>query len=398
VNSVSAIQGKTAIVGTAYSTPITRHAPYPIGALAVQAANAAAKDAGIDIRQIDGLCVFPNAARFGAGAIDGVDIVTAGYMARSLGLADVRWSAQVNPGSFVGSIIEAAQAVASGACTYALAWRAMHAPGGKFGRYEQQYADGVSQYLAPYGMTNYVLQYAFQYSSYLAKYGATREHLATYIVNNRANAAINPDAVFCAKPITRDDYLEARLIAYPYSILDCDMPVDVCSAVIITSADRARDLVEPAYILGYASLGTRSELHVLTTLEDFESAARQVGSVLWRSTGVGPEDIDVANIYDGFSGFIYYFLEGYGFCAQGEAYEFVQDGRIELAGQLPLNTGGGSLGMGRLHGGGQVIEGVRQIQGRCGPRQVRNPALVLVGSGNPAASHGSIVLGRNPAP
>ena len=386
-----------AVIGAGYSGPIERHADAPPGVLAVRAALAAAKDAGIDVSQIDGLSVYTNPSRMNAGAIDGLDLVTATYLGRILGLTEVRWCAQFNPGSFVGSIAEAARAVTTGACTYALAWRAMHNPRGEFGRYEATEAAGSDQFLAPYGLTNYVMQHALQYSRYLAKYGASREHLATYIVSNRENAAITPEAVFFGAPITREDYLNGRMIAEPYALLDCDMPVDACSAVIVASASVARDSQHPVYILGSASLGFRPQMHLITTLEDFEAGIRQVSRVLWESAGVGPADIDIVNTYDGFSGFLYYFLEGYGFCKEGEAFEFIQGGRIRRDGQLPVNTNGGSLGMGRIHGGAQVVEGVRQIQGLCGERQVRNARLVLVGSGNPASSHGSMVLSNEPA-
>lgn len=386
-----------AIVGAAYSHPIVRHADVPIGALARQAALAAINDAEIRSSEIDGLAVYVNPSRMGAGTTDGIDLVSATFMARSLGLSEVHWSVQLNPGSFVGSIAEASRAVASGACKYALVWRAMHNPPGQFGRYTSREAGGADQYLAPYGLSNYVMQHALQYSRYLAKYGATREHLATYIVGNRENAAQVPESVFFGKGIDKEDYLDGRVIAHPYTLLDCDMPVDVCTAVVVTSAaSTANGHRRPVYIQGSASLGYRPEAHVINTLEDFEAGAAQVGRTLWKNVDIGPDDIDIANIYDGFSGFVYFLLEGYGFCSRGEAFEFIQDGRVARNGQLPINTNGGSLGMGRLHGGAQVVEAVRQIQQRCGTRQVPEPQHVLVSSGNPANSHGVMVLSKYP--
>ena len=388
---------RAAIVGTGYSSPIVRLSDKPLGCLALEAAEAAARDAGISVSEIDGLSVYPNPSRLGPSFNDGVDFVSATYMARVLRLPDLRWSAQLHPGSFVGSVIEAAYAVSAGACKYALAWRAMHNPEGKFGRYEETEAFGIDQFLAPYGLTNAVMQYALQYSRYLTKYGATREHLASYVVSNRENASLTPESVFFGKPITREDYLSARLIAEPYCLLDCDMPVDVCSAVIVAHRDVALDLSDPVHIVGSATLGLRPSVNIVTTLEDFEVAAAQLGRVLWRDAHIKPEDVDLLNTYDGFSGFIYYFLEAYGFCGRGEAFEFIQDGRIARGGRLPVNPNGGSLGMGRTHGGAQVIEGVRQLQGRCADRQVPDVKVAVVASGgNPGNSHGVLALSTDP--
>ena len=216
-------------------------------------------------------------------------------------------------------------------------------------------------------------------------------------MSNRENASITPESVFFGQANTRDDYLSARLIADPYCLLDCDMPVDVCSAVLVAHREVAQDLNDPVHIVGSATLGLRPSVNVVTTLEDFEAGAAQLGRVLWRDADIKLEDVDLLNTYDGFSGFIYYFLEAYGFCGRGEAFEFIQGGRITRSGQIPVNPNGGSLGMGRTHGGAQVIEAVRQLQGRCGERQVPHAKVAIVASGgNPGNSHGVMALSTEP--
>jgi acetyl-CoA acetyltransferase len=377
-----AIRNKTAIVGTAYSR-IARRADVTIGVLAVEAIQGALEDAGLTVSDVDGLAVYPDAARLGAGSVDGVDVVGAFYVARMLGLKDqLRWSVQMNPSSFAATVIAAANAVAAGACNHAVVWRAMHNPVGKFGRFTSDVAEGTREFSAPYGLANNVMSDAMPYSRYMSLYGATREHMATFIVNNRLNASANPDSVFYGKPLTKDDYMSCRMIAEPLSLLDCDMPVDGCGAVVVTGADRAKHLKQlAAYITGYASNGAEFATSPVITLDSQEQSAGLLGKTLWESCGMRPTDVDMASLYDGFSSLTYIWLEGLGFCKRGEAFEFIQDGRISIDGQLPLNTSGGSLGMGRLHGTPQVIEAVRQLQGRCGPRQVKSAKIVLAQTG-----------------
>ncbi|WP_026926467.1 thiolase C-terminal domain-containing protein [Granulicoccus phenolivorans] len=393
---MNTIRGKTAIVGAAFST-VSRRGDVPLGVLAMDAVRGAAADAGIPVSDLDGLSVYPNPSRIGAGATDGVDYVSAHYMQRALRMKEPRYTVQVDPGSFVGSVIEASQAVAAGACDYAVAWRAMHNPKGRFGAYTSREAGGPDQYLGPYGLMNQVAINGLVYSRYLEKYGATREDMAHFAVNNRLNASRNPEAVWFGKPITHEQYVNDPMVAYPFSRLDCDMSVDGAGAVIVTSAERAKDLRStPAYLLGYASLGNERGYHVTPTLEDIERGGRHMGRVLWESAGVGPKDIDQANVYDGFSMLVYTWLEALGYCGPGEAHEFVRDGRIAVDGELPLNTSGGSLGMGRLHGTAQLIEAVRQIQGVCGENQVADVNLTQACSGAPFWGCGSVVLGRDP--
>ncbi len=387
-----------AIVGAAFSD-ISRRGNVGLGALATQAITRALDDAGLRVSDVDGLCVYPAPSRLGAGDQDGMDFVGAGYVARALRLDGLRWCAQLQPGSYVGAVLEAAHAVAAGACSTVVVWRAMHNPAGKYGRYELTQAAGPEQFRAPFGLANTVMDYALPYSRYMARYGARREHMAEYVVRNRANTQLNPEAVFRGKPLTVEDYLNTRPIADPLSMLDCDMPVDGAGAVIVTSAARAADAPHPAaYVRGGASIGMNLENASVMTLESMERSSRYIADELWRSAGLGPADVDQVNIYDGFSYFVYIWLEAFGFCKQGEAFRFVADGETARDGAVPVNTSGGMLGMGRLHGTPQVIEAVRQIQGVCGERQLRRPVEVtMANSGSPLKSHAAIVLASEAA-
>jgi len=219
----------------------------------------------------------------------------------------------------------------------------MHNPRGhQYGAVRGTTAEGEFEFTSPYGVGDALSRYAMPYSRYLAKYGASREQMATFVVTNRLNASRNPDAVFHEKPITVEDYLASRMIVEPFSILDCDMPVDGAGAVVLTTeANSASARFRPAHLSGHATLGVARGIASNTILEDHEEGAARLAAALWSSTPARPADVASANLYDGFSYFTYLYLDALGFCARGEAPEFIQDGRIAVDGSLPLNTSGG---------------------------------------------------------
>jgi acetyl-CoA acetyltransferase len=217
--------------------------------------------------------------------------------------------------------------------------------------------------------------------------------MATVVVRSRENASRNTDAVFFGKPVTRGEYLEAKMIADPLSILDCDMPVDGCGAFVLTTADRAKSLREPpAYIVGGASLGLPPRRTVVPTLEDAMASASALGRALWRSTGMSPSDVTHVHVHDGFSWYVYLWLEALGLFPEGEAFLALQDDTTAPHGTLPLNTSGGSLGTGRLHGTPYIADAVRQIQGQCGDRKIADPSVGLVQIGAPFRGAAALVL------
>jgi acetyl-CoA acetyltransferase len=391
--SASGLRNRVAIVGVGYSD-VTRHSQRTLGQLALSACTRALHDAGVDAKDIDGISNYPTpSGPFAVQPVDGVHVVGVEYISQAMALENLNWSGSITGGTITASLVEAVHALAAGACNYVLVWRGMHNPLGAFGRVTQPRVAGVGQFTAPWGFGHNVIRFALPYSRYMARYGATREHLATFIVRNRANAADNPDAVFYERPITRDDYLESRMIAEPLSLLDCDMPVDGCGALVLTTADRARDLKQrPAFVTGCASLGLSPQRALGLTLEDMMTSARRLTRALWSSAGLSHHDITHAHLYDGFSYFPYFWLESFGFFPEGEAYLGIQDDTTTRGGKLPLNTSGGALGMGRLHGTPQVIEAVLQIQRRAGVRQIANPDVALVQTGGPAMFCGALVL------
>jgi len=164
-----------------------------------------------------------------------------------------------------------------------------------------------------------------------ARYGATREPLAALALNSRRNANLNPRAFFFKEPMTRDDYFNARWIAEPLCLFDCDVPVDGCVALIVTTGERARDLLHPpAYMAGYGQNTASRRTLLYYTLDDYMACGASLANKLWNSAGLGPHEMDAAQLYDGFNPSTLYWLEAAGFCAEGEGAAFVRDGRIAL--------------------------------------------------------------------
>jgi len=386
------IRNQVAIVGTGFSE-IGRRVSGSAAASAIEACLKATEDAGITLEQIDGISNYPNPSRLGAGNVDGLDYVSLNYLVRTLPLRNLRWNCSITQGTVTASLVEAVHAVAVGACEYALVYRAMFNPPGRFGVGDVPIATGPDEFTAPWGLSNVVMAFALAYSGYLHRYKRSREEFAPFIVSNRRNASLNPESVFQDLPITEEDYLSAEMIAHPMNILDCDMPVTGCGAVIVTTAERAADLpVTPVFVTGGVSLGINYHDRVSMYFDDFRESAGHLAAQLWRNTGLSPTDIDQPNLYDGFSWFVPLWLEAFGFCQEGTAFDFIREGHTELQGSCPVNPSGGALGMGRLHGTPQLIEGVRQLQGVCGPRQVRGAKTSLVHSGGAVTGCAAVVL------
>jgi acetyl-CoA acetyltransferase len=393
-------RGKTAIVGIGYSE-ITRRPQKALGLFAVDACRAAILDAGLRADEVDGLATYPESPFAGAGNRDGQDVVSVMYIVNHLPLApDIQWYAQIETGMIASPIIEAVNAILAGACKTVLVWRALHRPAarGAPGRPPgPPRPAGDLQYLATYGCSSIVQWHALAWQRYIYRYGATRDALAALALNSRRNANLNPGAFFYKETLSRDDYLKARWIAEPLCLFDCDVPVDGCVAIVITSADRARDLRNPpAFIAGYGqnTAPRRALLHY--ALDDYMECGGSLARKLWSSAGLGPGDMDAAQLYDGFNPSTLYWLEAAGFCPLGEGGSFVLNGRIALEGELPINTFGGSLSEGRLHGMGHVAEAVRQVTGRAEQRQIKDAEVVCAIDGSPMLRGSGIVVTKSP--
>lgn len=375
---------------------VARRLDRPLGLLAVDAVRAAVADAGLELRDVDGLTTYPELPAAGHGAArDGVDVVTTGWMIRNLGISHLNYWGQAGAGNISTAIGEAIHAVVTGCCETVVIFRALSNPrGGSYSQFVGNQASGAAALTAPYGAVHAPLVFALNYyMRYQRLFGARREHLAAYALAARRGANLNPGAVFSDVPLTFDDYMSCRMISDPLCLYDCDMPVDGALAIVVSSAARARSLPNPpAYIIGY---GQASWAPQAAPIEQLYHRTRTLGAQLWESSGLTPRDVDAAMLYDGFAPDIYFWLEGMGFCERGTAYEWIQDGRIEMDGELPINTFGGNLSEGRLHGIGHWLEGALQVQGRAAGRQVRDAEHVIVATGLLGRGSG-VVLSREP--
>jgi acetyl-CoA acetyltransferase len=391
-------KAKVAVIGTAWSK-IARRADDPLGVLAVDAARKAIAMAGIAPQQIDGMCTYPTMRGYTTGAgggEEGIDMVGVQYLARLLGNAEkVKWFATIGQGSIASPFVEACNAITAGACDYALVWRALHNPKGRYGGFESNRAPGLLQFRMPYGLINNVADFAIPWSRYLAKYGYTRKDFAPFIVANRAWGLKNPNAVYADKPITIDSYLNDRMIADPLSLLDCDRPVDVAGAMVLTSADRAKDAPHAAYVTGglHAALGSGHALGL--ALEDVTEAAKRICDQLWAMTRLNKKDISMLSIYDGFSFLVPLWLEALGSCPEGEALRFLADNG-EAQKLIPMNRLGGSLSMGRVHGKAQMIEAINQVFGTSSEIQVPNVQHALTTIVLPSTGAAAFVFSKEP--
>jgi acetyl-CoA acetyltransferase len=390
-------KGKAAVVGVGFSR-IARKSDAGLGRLAFDAAHAALEDAGLPPTAVDGLATYPDPPFYGAGRRDGADLVSVEYFLRHFPVAaEIRWYAQLEQGLVASAIIEAANAIISGLATTVLVWRAMHNPAGTYTRVAARSAAGDAQFSLPYGQAAIYQWHAMAYRRYLHLAGAKREAMATLAVNQRRNANLNESAVFRGVPLSAEDYLAARYIAEPLCLFDCDVPVEGCAALVLTGAERGRDLRNrPAYIASCAQNTSGRRQLISYILDDYMACGATVAGQLWRDAGLGPRDMQAAQLYDGFSPSVYYWLEAAGFCRQGEAHAFIQDGRIAIGGELPVNTFGGSLSEGRLHGMGHLAEAVRQVSGRAGPRQVADCAAACALDGSPLLRGAGIVFTAEP--
>ena len=240
---------------------------------------------------------------------------------------------------------------------------------------------------------------ALPYNEYLQRYDAARESMATVLVEARKNGARIPWSYWHERPLRAEDYLDAPMIADPICRYDCDIPVDGVAAFVLTSADRAKDLPHPpVYVTGYAS-GHPTVRRVMShwPLDDIMTTGRETARRLWEHAGVGPADVDLPQVYDGFSPFVYFWLEPLGFCPEGQAHEFVQDGGIDsdAPGGLPVLSGGGALGNGRMHGIPQMLECYLQLSGRAGERQRAGATVGLACHASPHFG-GAVVYSAEP--
>src|SRR5688572_23517727 len=386
---------KVAISGAGYSKA-TRIADRPLAAHAIQAVKDAVADSGLKLEDIDGLSTYPELPATGHTEVDGISIVSVNCMMAMLKLPNLTWHIQVGSVNIGGAVQQAVNALLAGVCKYAVVWRAMHNPKGTYQNLPGQFAAGATQFTGPYGFGGPGQGMAVAYTRYLEKNNQTRDKMVTLAITQRNHGLKNPHSYFKV-PLTREDYFDSRMVAYPFCLYDCDIPVQGAVAIVLTTAERARDLKpKPAYLAGY---GERLHFEVagrIGSLASYMEGGASSAKLTWERSGFSPKDVDVAQIYDGFSASVLYGLESYGFCKEGEALDFIQNGRMELDGELPLNTFGGSLSTGRIHGLWHIIEGVLQASGRAGERQVKDANVSFVGASAPIVTGTTFIFVKEP--
>jgi acetyl-CoA acetyltransferase len=353
--------------------------------LTVDAALEALEDAGLTPADIDGVATWPGAA----AATPGFSSVGVWNIKEALDL-ELRWfSGGSEAAGQLGGVFAACAAIAAGLATHVLCFRTVwestaQSPqrraslvGGGHSRISGEY-----QWHVPFGAQSAANWVAMMAMRHFHEFGTTREQLATIALNERANAARNPKAIF-REPLTMDDYLAARMISDPLGLYDCDIPIDGSTAVVVSARETARELRGSPVKVEAIGCGLRGrpswdQFDDLTTM-----AARDAAAMLWSRTDLKPRDVDIAELYDGFSFLTIVWLEALGFCPKGEGGRFIEGGkRIALDGELPLNTNGGQLSAGRLHGYGFLHEACTQLRSAAGDRQVPgSPEVAVVGVG-----------------
>src|SRR5439155_8710838 len=277
-------------------------------------------------------------------------------------------------------------AVAWGLCGYALCfgtgWESTYGTLKLGGRGGGRLSGSLVEWRAPFGAMSAANWIGINASQYMRRYGATREGLlAPIALNGRANAALNPMAIY-RDPMSMDDYLSARMITTPFGLYDCDVPCDGSTAVIVSAADVAPDLPKPA--IRVDAVGTQILERVSWDQGTVTHEPQVLGQCahLWTRTSLCPDDVDLALLYDGFTFNAISWLEALGFCDFGEAQDWLDGGRrIALDGDLPVNPNGGQLSEGRTHGFGFIYEGVTQLRHDAGERQVADATTAVVTSG-----------------
>jgi acetyl-CoA acetyltransferase len=367
---------------------LTRH---PL-LLTLDAVREALTEAGLTIGQIDGVSTYPGrmAAYLGFSPVGADELIDA------LGIRATWYAGGAEITSQLGAVVAAATAVRAGLARHVICFRTVYEAAAiarpeEYPPLRREKVDGGSQWVAPFNAlsaANWTAQYAMRH---VKRYGLTREQLAQIALTDRANAALNPRALV-REPLTMDEYMSARMISTPLCLFDCDRFTDASTALIV-SAGSAVDEVSCTPIRIAAMAGT-VERHSWDQAEWM--ACYPTGADLWKRTDYKPADVDTVQLYDGFSFQVISWLESLGFCEVGEGGRFIEGGkRIARDGELPLNTFGGQIGAGRLHGFGFAHEGVVQLRGKGGARQIPGDPRVAVctSGGGPLAT--ALLLARD---
>jgi acetyl-CoA acetyltransferase len=370
---------KCAVVGIG-ATDISARSGRSDLTLAAEAALAAIADAGLTADDIDGMVRCD------------MDTVYAHGLADSIGVRHLEYWSDVPRGGAAASAMvgQAVAAIVSGMATNVLVFRELN---GRSGRRLGQSASNTAvvggagtyeEFLAPYGLVTPGQQFALLAQRHMVEYGTTSEHLGRIATTVRARANANPAAYMHNKTMTMDEYSASRMISRPLRLFDFCLETDNAGAVVVTSAERARDMAKRPALIRAVAQGQMPRPQPGDATAIFresltELPAKYVADTLWSRAGLGPDDVDVAQFYDCYTITILMQLEDWGFCKKGDGGPFVASGGIDMGGAIPVNTDGGNLSYGYIHGINHVIEGVRQIRGES-TSQVPDANVCLVTS------------------
>jgi acetyl-CoA acetyltransferase len=389
------LDGQVAIVGIGHTTYGKRGELAERGtyALACEAIANACADAGISPTVIDGYSGYAHEA------VEPIRIAAA-FGAPKLSYAGMVWGG--GGGGLLGAVVNASMALACGYADYVVVYRSltMSQATGRFGQLEVEkaFTGDLSEELTfsgPYGLLSPAQVFALNARRHMHRYGTTIDHFGEIAVNARRMAATNPDARF-REPLTLEQHHASRMIADPLRLFDCCMESDGAAAVVLTRADRARDLAQSPVYVRSAAMGAdfRLSSRLNVSDDDFASAAQSsLAAQVFGRIGIAPTDIDVALLYDHFTPMVLMSLEDFGFCGKGEGGPFVAAGEIGPKGSLPLNPHGGHLAEVYLHGMNHILEATRQLRGTSA-NQLSSVELALVGGAGGVAPTTGCVLGR----
>lgn len=384
VNPLSvASRDKAAIVGIG-STEFSKDSGRSVLALATEASRAAIADAGLDISEVDGIVRCD------------MDEVSTGSLAAALGLPNFSFWADTGPGGSAPCMMIsiAMAAVLSGQAKAVLCFRSLN------GRSEGRLGLGVpgangarvggrgkyDEFFLPYGMITAAQAFAMMAQEHMHLYGTKAEHLGEIALACRDGANRTPHAQMHDRPLTMDDYLSSRMIVSPLRLFDCCLETDGACAVVVTTTERARDLRRPPVTIRAAAGGRPVDMRVgmmfpvLTRNRMHDLGARAAGEELYQRAGIGPSEIDVVQFYDCFTSSVLLQIEAFGFCGVGEAGDFIDSGALRRGGSLPINTAGGNLSEGYIHGMNHIVEAVRQMRGEAA-NQIEGAETSLVTCG-----------------
>jgi acetyl-CoA acetyltransferase len=382
------LNGKVAIVGLGETRYYKRGAsPLSEFLLVCEAVLNAAGDAGIDVREIDGFASY-------SGDRTEPTRLAAALGCHEIAFANMFWGG--GGGGCAGAVGNAAAAVRAGYAKYVVAYRGLAQ--GQFGRFGQARAGGAvpapMSYVAPYGVFSPAQHIALRTRTFMERYSLSQGPLAGIALASYAHAQFNPRAIMYGRPLTREDYDNSRWIAEPFHLFDCCQENDGAAAVIVTTTERARDLRQrPVNIMAAAQGSETGFSLVAPTRVSFGSANFPgVARRLYQAAGIGPEDVDVAQVYENFTGGTLMSMIEHGLCAPEEAETFcTMENLTAPAGRMPLNTSGGNLAECYMHGLELVVEAARQVRGES-TAQVPGVKVSLVAAGPVTAPVSSLLL------